>query len=60
MDRLSHLHTLPLAIDFISAATLGAWWAGIVPSVATTLTALWVAYRLIKEIYYDLRKRKKK
>ena len=37
-------------MDVTSLTTLFAWWAGIAPAIATSLTVAWVSYCFLKEI----------
>ena len=39
-----HNTVVKAGFDLSAFGTLAAWWAGVAPGVATTLTALWVTY----------------
>lgn len=54
-------HTVVKAgFDLSAFGTLAAWWAGVAPALATTLTVFWVAYCLIDVAYTWYKKLKLK
>lgn len=47
-----HMHSVVKAgLDISSLGVLGAWWAGVAPGIATTLTVVWVAYCICEAAY---------
>lgn len=46
-----HNTVVKAGFDVGSFGTLAAWWAGIAPGIATTLTVIWVSYCLVEAAY---------
>lgn len=44
-----HFNPIPLSIEMTSVSIIMAWWMGIAPALATTLTVMWVIYCFAKE-----------
>lgn len=56
-----HMHSVVKAgLDVGSLGVLTAWWAGVAPAIATTLTIVWVAYCIGEAMYHLYKKLKDK
>jgi len=53
-----HNTVVKAGFDVGSFGTLAAWWAGIAPGIATTLTVIWVSYCLVEAAYLMYQKYK--
>lgn len=55
-----HTSVVKAGMDISSFGALAAWWAGIAPGIATTLTVIWVSYCLVEAAYVMYHKFNKK
>lgn len=52
-----HMHSVVKAgLDVGSLGVLTAWWAGVAPAIATTLTIIWVGYCICEAAYHLYKK----
>ncbi len=54
-----HTTVVKAGMDIGSFGALAAWWAGVAPGIATSLTVVWVAFCICEAIYIYYKKFKK-